>query len=650
MPVVRTLARCQAAGYYQTLHAPMGLNVITCLGRAVSIALVALAWPAIFRAEVAPPLDHAFRGQIELSVDARDTAHKVFRVHEVIPVQADGPVTLLYPEWELSSHAPKISAANMAGLSVQADGRPIAWVRDTLDMHAFHVVVPTGARRMDVDFQYVTRVDAAVLRDDLVDVTWQHLMIYPAGWFARNITVQPTLALPDGLQLASALPVQSQRAGEVRFAPATMETLLDTPVFAARYLRRLPLATSPTVQLDLMSMDPADLAISADDEAALKRLVRETRHVFGKPPYDRFDGLVVLDDAFPSGGFEHATSAEITLPANYLREPALQLNNRDLIAHEHVHAWNGRWRQPADAWMATPNVPTRNSLLWVYEGQTEFWGRVLAARSGMRTLQQTLDKLALDAASVQAHVGRAWKDLQDTTNDPIYVSGRDTVWPEWQRRKDYYAEGVMLWLDVQARLQDTTQGDKGMDDFARDFFAVPSKDAGVSTYTLDDVCRALARQAPLDWNAFLTERLHAMDARVLDGLHRLGWELVYVDTPSATVVQDAADAGVLDLSYSLGLSVDDKGTVRGVVWDGPAFKAGLAPGVRITQVDGAAFTADAMLSAVSGSRGQPVTIDFRRDGKTIHGAIDYHDGARYPSLRRITGVPDRLSPLLSPRT
>lgn len=625
------------------------------LGWAAGLPMLAMAaglhaTPATTPSSTPLPVDHAFKGQIDVSVDARDTAHKIFRVHEVIPVQAAGAVTLLYPEWELSSHARTVSAASVAGLTIEADGHPLDWVRDSVDMHAFHVVVPPGAQHLDVDFQYITRVDDALLRDDLVDIAWQRLMVYPAGWFARNIPVRPTLAVPDGLQIASALPLRSQHGGDVEFAPVSMATLLDAPVFAARYLRRVPLTTgNPTVQLDLMSMDPADLAIAPDDEAALKRLIRETSAVFGRAPYGHFDGLVVLDDVFPVGGIEHAASAEIYLPANYLRQPAAQLNNRDLIAHEHVHAWNGRWRQPADAWTATPNVPTRNSLLWVYEGQTEFWGRVLAARSGMRTLQQTRDALALDAASVDARVGRAWKDLQDTTNDPLYVSGRTTVWPEWQRRKDYYAEGVLLWLDVQARLQEATHGEKGMDDFARDFFAVTDNGTGVSTYTLDDVCTALARQASIDWNAFLDERLHAKDSRVLDGLRGLGWELVYVPTPSASFVEDEAASGVSNLGYSLGLSVDDKGRVRGVVWDGPAFKAGMAPGVLITQVNGTPFTAEALSSALAASARRPVSFDFERDGKIHHGTLDYHGGPRYPALRRVPGVPDRLSALLMPR-
>ncbi|WP_369925679.1 hypothetical protein [Xanthomonas sp. NCPPB 2632] len=127
------------------------------LGWAVGLPVLAMAaglhaMPVTPLSTIPLPVDHAFKGQIDVSVDARDTAHKVFRVHEVIPAQATGAVTLLYPEWELFSHARTISAASVAGLTIEADGHPLDWVRDSVDMHAFHVVVPSRAQRLDVDF------------------------------------------------------------------------------------------------------------------------------------------------------------------------------------------------------------------------------------------------------------------------------------------------------------------------------------------------------------------------------------------------------------------------------------------------------------------------------------------------------------------
>jgi len=115
-------------------------------------------------------------------------------------------------------------------------------------------------------------------------------------------------------------------------------------------------------------------------------------------------------------------------------------------------------------------VPMQDSLLWVYEGQTQYWGKVLAARSGLWGKQQALDELAMTAAYGEALAGRRWRSLQDTTNDPLLDSAHRRSWPTWQRFRDYYQEGALVWLDVDTLIRERSQGKRSLDDFvARSF-------------------------------------------------------------------------------------------------------------------------------------------------------------------------------------
>lgn len=337
------------------------------------------------------------------------------------------------------------------------------------------------------------------------------------------------------------------------------------------------------------------------------------------------------------------------MPAAYFTDIAHQLGNRDLIAHEFVHAWNGRFRQPADLWSPNFNLPVRGSLLWVYEGQTEFWGRVLAARAGMRSLQETLDKFALDAVVVAYRSGRAWKSLADSTNDAVYMAGHAVAWRDWQRREDYYPEGVLLWLDVDARLRERGGDRSNLDEFARRFFAVADGTRStISTYTFEDVCAALSTVAPYDWADFFNHRLASHDdADALAGLARAGWRLTYADVPTETFRQDEAEAGVTNLDYSIGLQVRASGAVRSVMWNGPAFEAGLAPGARVTLVNGRKFTPEALLAAVREASVRPLTLTFESSGQRREALIGYQGTLRYPRLERIPGTPDRLTALLT---
>jgi predicted metalloprotease with PDZ domain len=552
---------------------------------------------------------------IELAVDATDIDHGIFTTHETIPAPAAGEMTLLYPQWEIGSHAPTASVADLAGLVIRIDGERVEWRRDPLNVYAFRLTVPQAAKKIDIDLQFLPPASANWLRPQMIGVQWHRMLLYPAGRDVRDISVTAGLKVPEGMKVFSA---------QAMHEATSLEKLIDSPAYAARHARQIEL--QPNVHLDLLADAQEDLAIPSEEIEKLKKLVFQAGKIFGNPPFRHYDAILTLsDDLSPGGGIEHLEESENFLPAGYFRNLADQLENRDLIAHELVHSWNGRFR-----------------LLWVYEGQTEFWGRVLAARIGMRSVTETLDRLALDAALVANRPGRAWKSLADSGNDAVYMAGHGIAWRDWQRREDYYPEGLLLWLDVEARLREISGGRRGLDDFARRFFF-----AG-GTYSFEDVCAGLEAVAHEDWAGFLRRHLDSHDdANAIAGLARAGWRLVYKPEPTESFRQAEDGGGITDLSYSIGMQVRANGSIRAVAWNGPAFQAGLAPGVRISAVNGTSFSAAALKSAVASSLSLSLEIENRGAKRTV--TIPYKGGLLYPRLERIEDTPDRLTPLLAPR-
>ena len=597
------------------------------------------------------PADKPFRGEIRLSVDATDTAHGVFHVSELFPVQSPGEIILLYPEWETTSHAPTASAVELAGLHIRADGQELVWRRDSLDVHAFHVTPPPTARTLLINFDYLAESSTASLRPGLINVQWQRLSLYPAGWYARDIAVSTDLHLPTGLRAYSALmPVGNTTGALLSFATETLDRLVDSPLYASRFTQQYELSSGVApVHLDLLTDTPENLPLTLPILTKARELVRQAGLVFGAPPFRHYDALVSLSDALsPGGGLEHLEEGENNLPGDYLTAGEQQLNNADLIAHEYVHAWNGRYRQPAALWSPNFNRPTDPSLLWVYEGQTEFWGRVLAARSGMRTMQETFDKLALDAALVANRPGREWKTLGDSTLDALYMPGHPVSWRDWQRREDYYSEGVLLWLDVDARLRELTRGESGLDDFAHRFFKVHNSTPSISIYTFEDVCATLNQVASANWATFLSRHLVTHSTSdALAGLRSAGWQLVFTAVPTETFLQMERETGVVNLDASIGAQLRTNGSIRSVVWNGPAFRAGLAPGMRVIAVNGHAFAPEVLRAAVTGSEATPMRLAVEHKAAEV--TLPYAGPLRYPHLMRIPGLEDRLTPLLSPR-
>jgi predicted metalloprotease with PDZ domain len=596
------------------------------------------------------PVDHEFAGIIEVNVDATDVARKLFVVRERIPVQLADAMTLLYPRWESASHGPSLTVTPLAGLAVETDGQPLSWRRHPIEPHAFHLDVPPDARTIELRYQIVADADA--MSPDTIILHWQRLILYPAGWYARNLPIAATITLPAGLQPATALDITATQTDKISLATVSLETLLDSPVYAARHLKRVALSSADKapVTLDLMASREDDLALPPEQIDLFRRMVEQTMAVFGAPPFRRYEILALMSEDGSTGGTEHRSSSEISLPSNYFRDWSAQLNNRDIVPHELVHAWNGLYRTPADLWTPTPNVPQGGSLLWVYEGQTEFWGRILAARAGLRSREETLDQLAMDAAVVANRPGRAWRSLSDDVNYPAFMLRQPVPWPDWQRRKDYYQEGVMLWLAVDALLREHSAGRKGIDDFARRFFAGATEDAPTRTYTFEALCAALNAVVPHDWASELRRWVDGHEELdTTSGLERHGWRLVYTDTPTATFRQNEDDYGVLDLSYSIGLTVTDSGVIRTVAWGGPAFEAGIAPRSKIVAVQRQPFTKDRLMEAVRTARRSPVQLTIEQDGRRVERTIPYQATLRYPRLTRIAGKPDTLTRLLQPQ-
>ena len=609
--------------------------------------------PAAAAAPIEAPRDHPFRGAIQLKVDATDTVHKIFRVHETVPVQKPGALVLLYPQWETGSHSATQEAAPLAGLVIKAGARRLDWQRDPVNPFAFRINVPAGVSELDIEFQILPGLyGPKLISPQMLTLPWNKVALYPAGWFIRNIAVQAELALPKDFQYATSLETAHVADNRITFKPANFEDLVDAPVYAGLHYKRIDLASAPAIPVRLNLFGDSDAALELAPEwlARLRKMVVTVPQLFRSQHYRHFDFLMSLSDVMQSGGgYEHQESTEINLSAGYAGNPAEQMFLANLIVHEFTHSWNGRTRQPADLWSPNLNLPMRGSLLWVYEGQTEFWADVMAPRLGMRTVQQGLDALAVDASLMSERKGRQWKSLQDSTIDPLYMPGKPVNWRDWQRREDYYPEGVMLWLDVDMLLRELSGDKKSLADFAAVFFGAGQDRRTISTYTFDDVCKTLNRIVAYNWADYFTTRLTAHDdSHLLDGLKRGGYRLVYTDQPSEFFIQHEADVGTADLSASLGVVMGRNGAVKSVAWDSPAFRAGISIGAKLLTVGKQPYSDDGLKQAIrsAAAKRQPIELTFTADGTEHAASIAYFGSLRYPSLERIPGSVDRLTQLL----
>jgi len=607
--------------------------------------------------QIAAPQDRPYPGVIRLSVDASDTDRRIVHVHEIVPV-AGGEVTLLYPQWIPGGHAPEGPIDRLAGLSVRADGQPVAWTRDPVNVFAFHIDAPRDTASLEIDFQYLSPVRDAVgpagITSKMMDLQFIQTVLYPAGYYARQIQVQADVTLPAGWGYAVALDGASGPGPHVSFKTTTLETLVDSPLFAGRYVSKIdldPVGATP-VHLNIFADKPDQLEVKPEVLAAHRALVQQAYKLYGSHHYDHYDFLFSLSDELEQMGTEHHRSSENGADPDYFTDYDKTPAGRDLLAHEFTHSWNGKFRRPEDLWTPNLNVPMRDSLLWVYEGQTQYWGYVLTARSGLWSRQQALDEIAIVAATYDTQPGRRWRPLQDTTNDEIINPRRPVSWRGWQRFEDYYTEGALIWLDADTLIRELSGGRKSLDDFARSFFGVHDGSYVVDTYTFDDVVAALNTVQPYDWARFLRTRLDAAGGPApLDGIRRGGYRLVYTDKPSDMFEAEEAEAKTADFTFSVGMALNKDGVLKSVEWDSAAFKAGLTAGVKVLAVNGDPYDLDALKDAIKAVKGSaaPIELIVKTADRFKVVRIDYHDGLRYPHLERDAAGPARLDDILSAR-
>ena len=608
-------------------------------------------------AQVPRAQDRPHAGLMQVHVDATDLDHRVFQVRQLLPVQA-GRLTLLHPRYLPGAHGPYGEVDRIAGLQILAEGQVLPWLRDTVEPSAFHVEIPKGVRQVEIRHQFLSALSReggrVVMTREMLNLQWISMVLYPAGHRVDRIQVQPELRLPAGWQQASALRVQEGGSGDpevLRFTPVSLETLMDSPIFAGRHLRRIeldPPGQPRPVVLNIMADSPEELQASESQVEAHRRLVQQADRLFASRHFEHYDFLLAISERMGGIGLEHHQSSENGVRPGYFKDWARRPGARSLLPHEYAHSWNGKFRRPADLLTPDYNVPMQDSLLWLYEGQTDYWGRVLAVRAGLVSPDQMRDTLAETVAMLSHRAGRVWRNLQDTTNEGAMARSRsEPDWSNWQRGADYYPESALIWLDADTLIREKSGGQRSLDDFARRFFGIQDGRQQPLSYRFEDIVATLNEVQAHDWARFLRERLdsHGPGAP-LDGLARAGWRLDWAEQPSEFQRHQAEDGEWRsdDFSYSLGLVLKRDGKVERVLWDSPAFRAGMSRALTLVAVNGTAYKGERLSAAITANKSGQAPLELLvREGELYRTLrIDYREGLRYPRLVRSTAGTERL--------
>lgn len=593
---------------------------------------------------------------VTLLVDATDAPRRIFHAQLTIPASGS-TLTLYYPKWIPGEHGPTGPIQDLTGLKFVANGQVLKWRRDLLDGWTFHVDLPPGTSSVDATLDFVSPIAndegmysaSESATDKMAVLSWNTVLLYPAGWTSDELTYQASLRLPDGWKFGTALPITSRSGNEIKFTPASLTTLVDSPVITGEYVRIVPLAENPHQEMDIASDSEAALDAPPEVWQEYMNLTDQAFKLFGARHFRDYHFLYSLSNHVVHFGLEHHESNDSRTDERALVDPKLRMLHAGLLPHEYVHSWNGKYRRPADLYTPDYEKPMQDDLLWVYEGLTSYLGDVLSARSGIRTPEQYRDALAMIAADMDHVPGRTWRNLQDTADGVPAMQGSPRAWMSWRRGVDYYPEDVLNWLWVDTIIRQQSSDRKSMDDFCHLFHGGQSGPPEVKTYTFDDIVNALNQVEAYDWRGFWTERLtnHGPGAP-LAGIEESGWKLMYDANRSELFKEQEYERKSVNAAFSIGLWVQESGRIIDTVEGLPAAKAGIGPGMKLVAVNGRRFTPDVLHDALKTtmSTSEPLALLVENADYYETFKLNYHDGEKYPHLVRDEAKPDLLSEII----
>ena len=608
---------------------------------------------------------------ITITADLSEAPRKLYHAEIDLPVKS-GPATFITPQWIPGNHAPTGPAAHITGIVFTANGQRLPWRRDDVNLYEFHVDVPAGVTSIHA------HLDAIVsdrMSKQMACLEWERLMMYPAHIPTKEIAIQPNVTVPAGWGIGTALTPTgtgtpppttgileeahhpTAGATTTHYAATTVEQLEDSPVITGKYFHEFPLAPDVTPKhfIDVVSDEPEDSNLRPELLAEISNLVHEAGAAYASHHYNSYHFLLTLSDVAGGEGLEHGQSSDNGIGEKGFSDTMHQLPESDLLSHEFTHSWDGKYRRPEKLYEPDFATPQQGQLLWVYEGMTQYMGNVLAARSGLKNQSQYRDMLALSAASLDHETGRDWRSTEDTSIASS-IDRHPTLWGSWERGQAYYQEGELLWLDADTLIREKTGGKKSLTDFQHIFLG-KGGDTGplIVTYDRKELIADLNQVLPYDWTGFLHQHIDLPEPHAdLEGIKRGGYELVYTDKPNAAARVFASlggrRGGGVDAWYSLGLRITADGTIADVRWDSPADRAQLGPGMKIIGVGTTVFSGDALRQAIDDAKGTSKSIHLltSQEADLATFDLDYHDGQRFPALKRIDGTPDLLDEITKP--
>ena len=608
--------------------------------------------------------------QMQITIDARDLPRKLVHAQLTLPLvpttKEARQVALWYPKWVPGSHGPGGPIANLAGLKItDSVGNPLSWVRTPGEVYRFEVSVPATVGEIHVSLHYIADQPTTTSfghdcfgGSHIGVISPSSVLLYPEGTDIDRQQIVTQLLLPQGWSAATALPAESKEEEDDAapvYSAVSLRTLVDSPIMCGKHYQSFDLVAEerrsqiPNHTLHVFGDEATHADLNSEIVDKLQSLVTQAALLMGTHPFDRFDILLAVSEELPANGLEHSRSTFNVLAPEPLKSlQDLKGWNRLLIPHEYVHAWCGKYRRPAGMLTNDFHTPKDTELLWVYEGLTQYLGELLEARCGLMSHDEFRHRLTVELRNAKHLQGRQWRTLADTAAASHILRDRSPSWSGLRRSQDYYMEGMLFWLEADARIRQATDGKKSLDDFCQRFLRSGSRSDHPYAFSRQDVVNDLTAIADYDWDGLIRRRVESVQEQFDPAVaNMLGYDFRLThEAPEIPATTFRHKKGV-DALDSLGLILRQTGEVSNLLLGSPADRARLGPAMTVIGVNGRKWSGPRLIEALKQSQDQrPIELLVANGNELRTIQLHYYDGPRYWNLSRQEEAPDLLTDIL----
>lgn len=271
----------------------------------------------------------------------------------------------------------------------------------------------------------------------------------------------------------------------------------------------------------------------------LKKIVEAETAMMGTPDYDSYTFMFHFAPKNEMGGdgMEHLSSTQI-IETDTLGSKDGYASALDTASHEFFHVWNVKRLRPEGLgpWDFTKPVNTRG--LFIAEGFTNYYGKMMMQRAGIWTDKQLLESYSRTITGIENSPGSKLTSAVEASLIAPFLDRASRVQNTnlAATTVSYYPKGELVGLALDLMIRKRSNGKKSLDDVMRkmyeDFYLNSPKNTYYlkgRNYTVEDFERVTSQIAGTNMSDFFTKYVRGVEMPPYDeGLAFVGMKLTRI--------------------------------------------------------------------------------------------------------------------------